>query len=179
MNTSTKLVVGSISVLCIALSGQAKAPSVDTAKSTEVTTKQTSGSTKTTAATATKATVATAKKEVLLQSDHSWDGTKYTHYPSGPPELTMLKITIAPHSALPWHTHPFPNAGYILSGDLTIHDKGSGKTVTYHAGQAFAESVDRVHRGESGDRPVVLLVTYSGTPGTPTSTPVKGEKSEY
>ena len=172
-------------MLCIASSGQAKAPSVDTAKSTEVTTKQTSGSTKTTAAptkatvAATKATVATAKKEVLVQSDHSWDGTKYTHYPSGPPELTMLKITIAPHSALPWHTHPFPNAGYILSGDLTIHDQESGKSVTYHAGQAFAESVDRVHRGESGDTPVVLLVTYSGTPGTPTSTPVKGEKREY
>jgi quercetin dioxygenase-like cupin family protein len=128
---------------------------------------------------AKEATVATAEKEVLVQSDHSWDGTKYKKYPSGPPELTMLKITIAPHSALPWHTHPVPNAGYVLSGDLTIHDQESGKSVTYHAGQAFAESMDRVHRGESGDTPVVLLVTYSGTAGTPTSVPAKGEKSEY
>lgn len=123
--------------------------------------------------------VATAKKEVLVQSAHSWDGTDYTHYPSGPPELTMLKITIAPHSALPWHTHPVPNAGYVLSGDLTIHDQKSGKAVTYHAGQAFAESVDRVHRGESGDTPVELLVTYAGTHGVPTSKPVKSEKDEY
>ena len=124
-------------------------------------------------------TVATAKKEVLVQSDHSWDGTKYVHYLPGPPELTVLKITIAPHSALPWHTHPVPNAGYVLSGDLIIHDKASGKSVTYHAGQAFAESVNRVHRGESGDKPTVLIVTYAGTPGTPTSKPVKGEKREY
>jgi quercetin dioxygenase-like cupin family protein len=158
LNPSIKLglAVAGIAALCISSAGQTKAPAADTAP-----------------------IVATEKKEVLVQSDHSWDGTKYTHYPLGKPELTMLKITIAPHSALPWHTHPVPNAGYILSGDLTIHDKASGKSVTYHAGQAFAESVDRVHRGESGDAPVVLLVTYSGTPGTPTSKPVKGEKREY
>ncbi len=124
-------------------------------------------------------TVASAQREVLVESDHSWNGTKYTRYPSGTPELTMLKITIPAHTALPWHTHPFPNAGYILSGALTIEDKASGKSATYHEGQAFAESVDRVHRGVSGDTPVVLLVTYAGSPGKPTSVAVKGEKKEY
>ncbi len=170
MNRSIKIVlaVAGIVALCTSSPGETKEPKE--LKQPE---------TKSATADAPSATVATAKKEVLVQSDHSWDGTKYTHYPSGAPELTMLKITIAPHSALPWHTHPFPNAGYILSGDLTIQDKASGKSVTYHAGQAFAESVDRVHRGESGDAPVVLLVTYSGTPGIPTSKPVKGEKREY
>ncbi|HEY9678526.1 MAG TPA: cupin domain-containing protein [Drouetiella sp.] len=123
--------------------------------------------------------VATAKKEVLVQSDHSWDGTTYAPYPTGQPELTMLKIIIAPHTALPWHTHPVPNAGYVLSGDLTIHDKESGKSVTYHAGQAFPESVNRIHRGESGDTETVLLVTYAGLKGTPTSESVKGEMKEY
>ena len=48
-----------------------------------------------------------------------------------------------------------------------------------HQGQAFGESVDTVHRGESGDETVVLLVTYAGTPGIPTSIPTKGEKEEY
>jgi quercetin dioxygenase-like cupin family protein len=123
--------------------------------------------------------VSTAKSEVLVRSDHSWNGTKYNHYPLGTPQLTVLKITIAPHSALPWHTHPNPNAGYVLSGELTIHDKASGKSVTYHQGQAFAESVGRVHRGETGKAPVVLLVTYAGTPGVPTSIPAKGELPEY
>jgi quercetin dioxygenase-like cupin family protein len=123
--------------------------------------------------------VAAAQREVLLQADHSWNGVPYTQYPNGRPELTMLKLTLAPHSVLPWHTHPFPNAGYVLSGTLTVHDKVSGKTKVFHQGEAFAETVNDVHRGETGDEPVVLLVTYSGTPGTPTSIPAKGEQKEY
>jgi quercetin dioxygenase-like cupin family protein len=124
-------------------------------------------------------TVATAHREVLLQAEQSWNGKPYTQYPKGRPELTMLKVTIAPHTKLPWHTHPMPNAGYVLSGTLTLHDRASGKTRVVHQGEAFAESVNDVHRGEAGDEPAVLLITYSGTPGVPTSIPATGEKAEY
>jgi quercetin dioxygenase-like cupin family protein len=120
-----------------------------------------------------------AQREVLLQADQSWNGQPYTQYPKGRPELTMLKVTLAPHTVLPWHTHPFPNAGYVLSGTLTLHDKASGKTRVVHQGEAFAESVDDVHRGEAGDEPAVLLITYAGIPGVPTSIPAKGEQKEY
>jgi quercetin dioxygenase-like cupin family protein len=123
--------------------------------------------------------VASAQREVLLQADHSWNGVPYTQNPKGRPELTMLKLTLAPHTKLPWHTHPFPNAAYVLSGTLTIRDKVSGKTKMVHQGEAFAETVDDVHRGETGDEAVVLLVTYAGTPGVPTSISVKGEQAEY
>jgi quercetin dioxygenase-like cupin family protein len=123
--------------------------------------------------------VSSAKREVLVESDHSWNGTAYAPYPPGVPTLTVLKLTIAPHTALPWHTHPFPNTCYIISGELTVHDRESGKTETFHEGQAFAESVDRVHRGETGNEPAVLLITYAGTAGQPTSVPVKGELPEY
>jgi quercetin dioxygenase-like cupin family protein len=120
-----------------------------------------------------------AQREVLLQADQSWNGKPYTQYPKGRPELTMLKVTLAPHTVLPWHTHPFPNAGYVLSGTLTLHDKASGKTRVVHQGEAFAESVDDIHRGEAGDEPAVLLITYAGTPGVATSIPAKGEQKEY
>ncbi len=123
--------------------------------------------------------VASAQREVLLEADHSWNGVPYKQYPQGAPQLTMLKLTIAPHTALPWHTHPFPNAAYVLSGTLTVHDKVSGKTKVFHQGEAFAETVNDVHRGETGDEPVVLLVTYAGTPGAPTSIPAKGQQAEY
>lgn len=123
--------------------------------------------------------VSTAKREVLVESDHSWNGTTYAPYPSGAPQLTVLKLTIAPNTALPWHTHPFPNTCYVLSGELTVHDKESGKSMTYHEGQAFAESVDRVHRGVTGKEPAVLVITYAGIVGKPTSVPVKGELPEY
>ena len=124
-------------------------------------------------------TVASGQREMLLQANQSWNGKPYTHYPAGQPQLTLIRLRIAPHTALPWHTHPFPNAGYVLSGDLTIHDRDSGKSQTFHAGEAFAESVDDVHRGVAGGTPVVLILTYSGVAGTPTSIPAKGEKAEY
>jgi quercetin dioxygenase-like cupin family protein len=123
--------------------------------------------------------VAGGQREILLQASQSWNGKPYTHYPAGPPELTTIRLTIGPHTALPWHTHPFPNAVYVLSGTLTLHDKASGKTLVVHQGQAIAESVDDVHRGETGDEPAVLLITYAGTAGIPTSVPEKGEKAEY
>ena len=119
------------------------------------------------------------QREVLLQTEKSWNGKPYTHYPAGQPQLTTIRLTIAPHTALPWHTHPFPNVVYVLSGTLTLHDKASGKTLVVHQGQAVGESVDDVHRGESGDVPTVLLITYAGTPGIPTSVPAPGEKAEY
>ena len=123
--------------------------------------------------------VATGHRDIVLQTTQSWNGKPYTHYPTGQPQLTTIKLTIAPHTALPWHTHPFPNVVYVLSGTLTLHDKASGKTQVVHQGQAVGESVDDVHRGESGDEPTVLLITYAGTPGVPTSVPAKGEKAEY
>jgi quercetin dioxygenase-like cupin family protein len=119
------------------------------------------------------------QREVLLQTDKSWNGKPYTHYPAGRPQLTTLKVTIAPHTALPWHTHPFPNSVYVLSGTLTLHDKATGKTLVVHQGEAVGESVDDVHRGEAGDQPAVLLITYAGTAGVPTSIPAKGEGAEY
>jgi quercetin dioxygenase-like cupin family protein len=123
--------------------------------------------------------VASGKREMLLQTTQSWNGKSYTHYPTGQPQLTTIRLTIAPHTALPWHTHPFPNVVYVLSGTLTLHDKASGKTLVVHQGEAVGESVDDVHRGETGDEPTVLLITYAGTPGVPTSIPEKGEKAEY
>jgi quercetin dioxygenase-like cupin family protein len=123
--------------------------------------------------------VASGKREILLQTTESWNGKPYTHYPTGQPQLTTIKLTIAPHTALPWHTHPCPNVVYVLSGTLTLHDKATGKTLVVHQGQAVGESVDDVHRGESGDEPTILLITYAGTPDVPTSVPAKGEKAEY
>src|ERR1700691_1384039 len=123
--------------------------------------------------------VASGHREILLKPTQSWNAKPYTHYPTGQPQLTTIKLTIEPHTALPWHTHPFPNVVYVLSGTLTLHDKASGKTHVVHQGEAIGESVDDIHRGESGNETTVLLITYVGTPGVPTSVPAKGEKAEY
>ncbi|HEY4072872.1 MAG TPA: cupin domain-containing protein [Herbaspirillum sp.] len=105
----------------------------------------------------------------LLRSGASWDGVPYTAYPNGAPEITVLQITIAPHSALAWHTHPMPNAAYVLSGELTVEKKSTGEKKLITKGQVLPEMVNELHRGMSGDAPVVLIVFYAGTKGMPLS----------
>lgn len=123
--------------------------------------------------------VASAHVDVLAKSTRSWNGKAYTHYPKGQPELTVLKMTIPANTALPWHLHPFPNAGYVLQGQLTIEDKASGARHTFHPGEVFTESVDDVHRGVSGPTQTVLIISYAGTPGVPTFKAQPGQKPEY
>ena len=57
-----------------------------------------------------------------------------------------------------------PNAGYILSGDLTI-EKKDGTKRHFVAGQAVTETVDSVHRGITGPEPTTLIVFYAGAVG--------------
>lgn len=121
----------------------------------------------------------TVKVETLVHSDKAWNGTPYERYGAGHPELTVLRMHIPAHTTLPWHTHPMPNAAYIISGHLTIEDKVTGQKKRYNAGEALPESVDTVHRGMTDSEDVIVVVTYAGTPGTPLSVPVAGGKPEY
>jgi len=107
------------------------------------------------------------RSETLLRTGSSWDGEPYKSYPAGQPELSILRITLAPHTELEWHSHPIPNASYIVSGELTLERKKDGKKQRFVAGQALSETVDTVHRGVAGDEPVVLIVFYAGDSGTP------------
>jgi quercetin dioxygenase-like cupin family protein len=103
--------------------------------------------------------------QILLSASSSWDGEQYQSYPSGQPELSVLKITLAPHTQLEWHSHPMPSAAYIVAGELTIERKKDGKKQQFTAGQAVSETVDTLHRGVAGNEPVVLIVFYAGSPG--------------
>lgn len=115
----------------------------------------------------------------LLQTQGAWDGSPYPAWPTGQPQITMLRVEIAPHSTLPWHVHPMPSSGYVLQGELTIEDRDSGKRRRFIAGQAFTETVDTVHRGHTGAGTTVLLLTYMGTPGQAISIPAAGERPEF
>ena len=107
------------------------------------------------------------QSETLLRSTSSWDGEPYHAYPLGQPEISILKITIPPRTRLKWHRHPMPNAAYIVAGELTIERKRDGKKRLFTAGQALPETVGTLHRGISGNQPVVLIVFYAGSCGVP------------
>jgi len=109
----------------------------------------------------------TVQSQTLLRTSSSWDGEPYKSYPSGQPELSVLKITVAPHTQLEWHSHPMPSAAYIVSGELTVERRKDGKKQRFAAGQAVSETVDTFHRGVAGNEPVVLIMFYAGSPGVP------------
>jgi len=109
------------------------------------------------------------ESKVLLKTTSSWDGTPYSAYPAGQPELTVLNIKIPANTALKWHQHPMPNAAYVVSGKLTVQAKESGQSITLKPGDVLPEIVDKVHRGLTGDSAVELVVFYAGTPELPLS----------
>ena len=109
--------------------------------------------------------------ETLLDATSSWDGLAYKAYPSGHPELSILKIMIPPHTKLNWHTHPMPNAAYVLTGKLTVAKKENGQKLVVTKGQTIAEMVDVLHRGETGPEGVTLIVFYAGAKDMPLSKP--------
>ncbi len=56
----------------------------------------------------------------LAKSDRSWDGSTMPSYSKETPEISVLKITIPPHTELPLHKHPIINAGYMVKGSLKV-----------------------------------------------------------
>lgn len=107
------------------------------------------------------------QSQTLLRANSSWDGEPYKSYPSGRPELSVLKITLAPHTQLEWHGHPMPSAAYIVAGELTVERKKDGKKQRFTAGQAVSETVDTLPRGVAGSERVVPIVFYAGSAGMP------------
>jgi quercetin dioxygenase-like cupin family protein len=107
------------------------------------------------------------KVEQILQTTQSWDASPYTNYPTGQPQVTVLRITIPPNTALHWHRHPIISVAYVLSGHLTLEKKATGERTILQAGQAVAETVQTTHRGFTTDEPVQLIVFYAGQVGLP------------
>ena len=78
--------------------------------------------------------------EVLAKSGASWNGAALPAYPTTAPEITVVRITIPPHHALPLHKHPIINAGYLVSGAITVVAE-SGEKHEVRAGDALIELV--------------------------------------
>jgi len=107
------------------------------------------------------------ESSTLVRTSNSWNGDSLPAYPQGEPEITILKITIPPRTSLPWHRHPFINAGVLLSGQLTVVTE-SGKTLHMKPGEPLVEVVNTWHHGvNDGDVPAEILVFYAGVKDMP------------
>ena len=118
----------------------------------------------------------TIESKILSKTTSSWDGTPYTAYPTGVPELTVRKVVMSPGARFDWHSHPMPAAGYVVSGELIVEAREGGKTITLTAGRVLPEMNNIVHRGTSGATPTELVIFYAGTPGMPLSEDDKSAK---
>ena len=111
------------------------------------------------------------KSEKLLATSSSWDGKAYPAYPAGQPHVTLLRITIPPHTSLDWHKHPVINAGVLTAGTLLVVSE-SGQSNRLNAGEGLIELVDAWHYGHNdGDDVAEILVIYAGEQGTPVTVP--------
>lgn len=104
--------------------------------------------------------------EKLIETTKSWDGSVLPPYNAGQPEVTILKITVQPNVALPWHTHPVINAGVVVKGKLTIITK-TGEEHELSAGDTVVEVIGKIHRGiNRGSEPAEIIVFYAGVAET-------------
>ncbi|GAB6146540.1 cupin domain-containing protein [Desulfocicer niacini] len=105
--------------------------------------------------------------DALAKTSFSWNEAALPAYDQGIPEVTILKITIAPKTELPLHQHPVINAGVLLKGQLTVVTEDK-KTLHLKAGDPIVEVVDTWHYGRNdGDTPAEIIVFYAGVKGTP------------
>jgi quercetin dioxygenase-like cupin family protein len=108
----------------------------------------------------------TPVSEVITESYLSWNGDSLPAYPDGKPKISIVKVTIPPHSELPKHHHPVINAGVLLKGELTVIDI-EGNILEMKAGDPIIEVVNTIHYGvNNGDEPAEILVFYAGSEGS-------------
>jgi quercetin dioxygenase-like cupin family protein len=86
------------------------------------------------------------------------------------PPRAGTALSIPPRGIVPWHSHPIPAAGYLLSGEVTIEEE-NGAHHKFTAGQVIAEPVNVLHRGTAGDQGAVIIAFYAAAEGTRLSQP--------
>lgn len=103
----------------------------------------------------------------LVETNKSWNGNVLPKYPDGEPKITVLKITIPPHSKLNLHKHLVINVGVLTKGELTVVDEEENFK-DLKAGDALVELVDSYHYGvNKGDVAAEIIVFYAGTENLP------------
>ncbi|MCO1336247.1 cupin domain-containing protein, partial [Microbulbifer sp. OS29] len=110
------------------------------------------------------------KFETLVSSTKDWAGDTLSQAPAGQPELSIVRVTIAPGARLPTHKHPVLNSVYVAKGSLKVTLADRGETLTLSEGKAYIEVTDKWHFGRNeGDEPATLIIFYSGVKGVPTT----------
>ena len=106
-----------------------------------------------------------ATAEQLLKTTTTWEGGDIS-YPAGDAQVTSIKLKVDETTDMPFHCHPVPTMGYIISGELEVETKGGKKTLL-KAGESVVEVMHTIHRGIAIGGPVEVVVFYAGATDVP------------
>jgi quercetin dioxygenase-like cupin family protein len=86
---------------------------------------------------------------------------------------TVIGIAeITPNVTIGRHTHPGPESGYILDGDLVVMIDGQPEK-TLRAGDSYQVPAGAVHDARTGPNGAKVIATYVVEKGKPLATPAK------
>lgn len=106
-----------------------------------------------------------AAAEPLLETTTDWQGGKLA-YPAGDAKVTSIILRMEGEEPAPFHCHPVPTMGYVLSGEAEVETR-DGRTLRLKQGDALVEVMRTVHRGRAIGGPVEIVVFYAGAEGVP------------
>jgi quercetin dioxygenase-like cupin family protein len=88
-------------------------------------------------------------------------------------EAITARGEFQPGAAVPRHTHPGEEVGYVVEGELTVEIDGQPPKAV-KAGEAFFIPAGTVHAGKNtGKGTTTVLSTYVTEKGKPLATPAK------
>jgi quercetin dioxygenase-like cupin family protein len=105
------------------------------------------------------------RAQELIRSTTAWDGGPLA-WPDGTAEVRAVRITMAGDATTPWHCHPVPTFGYMLSGELEVRTE-AGQTTILRAGDAVIEVFRTWHTSRALGGPVDLVAFYAGAVNQP------------
>jgi quercetin dioxygenase-like cupin family protein len=86
---------------------------------------------------------------------------------------TVIGIAeITPNAMIGRHTHPGPESGYMLDGEMVLMVDGQPEK-TLRAGDSYQIPAGAVHDGKSGPKGAKVIATYVVEKGKPLASPAK------
>ena len=110
----------------------------------------------------TAAAAQTIKRTPLQRFDVP--GTNY--------ETVIGLAEIAPNATIGRHTHPGPESGYMLEGEMVLMVQGQPEKVV-KAGESYQVPSGAVHDGRSGPQGAKVIATYVVEKGKPLASPAQ------
>ena len=84
---------------------------------------------------------------------------------------TVIGIAeVVPNVNIGRHTHPGPESGYVLEGEMTLLIDGQPPK-TLKVGESYQVPAGAIHDGKSGEKGVKVIATYVVEKGKPLATP--------